>query len=415
LALARSAGVGGPERYGGAVIPDQEVKPPLFAVLVLPYAWTASVTALLIPYLLRKHDVPVDQIAGIVALANLPTICAFLWSPLVDAALQKRAWVALSAFGAGLTACGAILGVEGSPVLLTILLLLMNGFGGLLSSACGALLTAVPAELRGLAAGWYQGANFGGMALGGALLIWLADHAQLSTLAFVSMSAMILPAGVVLWIEEQRLENQTIRHRTSEFAADIQSIFRSPKIWMGLLFLLSPVGSSAVSHLISGMGQDYGASATVVVWVTGLGSGVLAALGSLIGGIVADRFGRLLAYPIAGGLACVFGLYLAFGDPTPLTYAAGYSGYSVAAGFAYAVYTAIVLDIVGPRKHAAASGYALLNSAGNLPIAYMTWIDGLAYRHGGSRGTMLTDAAANGIFAGILLTLAFFLRRRWSQ
>jgi membrane protein implicated in regulation of membrane protease activity len=79
------------------------------------------------------------------------------------------------------------------------------------------------------------------------------------------------------------------------------------------------------------------------------------------------------------------------------------------------VYTAIVLDIVGGRQRAAASGYAVLNSAGNLPIAYMTWFDGLAYRRGGVRGTMTMDAAANGVFSVLLLVVALLVRRRWNQ
>jgi hypothetical protein len=44
----------------------------LFAVLVLPYAFTTSVTVLLMPYLLRKYGMSVDQIAKIVVVANLP-------------------------------------------------------------------------------------------------------------------------------------------------------------------------------------------------------------------------------------------------------------------------------------------------------------------------------------------------------
>jgi hypothetical protein len=95
--------------------------------------------------------------------------------------------------------------------------------------------------------------------------------------------------------------------------------------------------------------------------------------------------GRLIAYPVAGALSCLFGLYLGF-EEQPGYVCVGISGYSLAAGFAYAVYTAIVPDIIGGRHHAAASGYGLLNSAGNIPIVYMTWLDGLAYRQWGARG-----------------------------
>ena len=106
---------------------------------MLPYAFTISVTVLLMPYLLRKYGISVDQIAKIVVVANLPAIWSFLWSPLADAGLRKRSWVVFSALGAGLAGGAAILNIHGSHVLLTALLFLMNAFGGLLSSACGAL------------------------------------------------------------------------------------------------------------------------------------------------------------------------------------------------------------------------------------------------------------------------------------
>jgi predicted MFS family arabinose efflux permease len=182
-----------------------------------------------------------------------------------------------------------------------------------------------------------------------------------------------------------------------------------------LVFLLSPVGSAAVGNLISGMGEDYRASGEVVLWVTGIGGGLLSALGCYLGGLAADRIGRMYAYALAGGTAAVFALYLGFAERTAWTYGLGYSCYAVAAGFAYAVFTAMVLDILGHREHAAASGYAVFNSAGNLPIEYMTWLDGIGYQRGGVRGLMTVDAVANGGFGIILLLIATFFGKHWNQ
>jgi MFS family permease len=380
----------------------------LFAVLVLPYAFTASVTALLMPYLLRAHGAAVDEIAAIVAVANLPSIWSFLWSPVIDTGMSKRFWVAVSALGAGVTASAAVLAVDGSHSRLTAILFVMNAFGGLLSSTCGALLTAVPEDSRGHAAGWYQGANTGASALGGALLIWLVDHVSVTMLAGMCLAGMALPAVAALRIAEPRVAQRA----AGAFVRDLRDLLLASRTWIGLVFLLSPVGSAAIGQIISGMGPDYGASGTEVAWVTGVASGLFAAVGALIGGTVAARIGRMISYPIAGALACLFAVYLGFAAATPLTYAVGYSGYSLAGGFAYAVYTAIVLDIIGRREHAAASSYAVLNSAGNLPIAYMTWFDGLAYRQGGVRGLTLADAGANGGFAALLLVVALAVRRR---
>jgi len=231
----------------------------------------------------------------------------------------------------------------------------------------------------------------------------------------VTVAAMLLPVLAVFLIQEPLPVRSAIGPKILGLVHDMKDLFRSRRTWIGLVFLLSPVGSAAIGNLISGMGPDYHASGTGVLWVTGIGSGLLSALGCLFGGVVADRIGRMFAYALAGGMAAMFALYLGCAHATPVTYAAGYSGYSVSAGFAYAVFTAMVLDILGRRKHAAASGYTVLCSAGNLPIVYMTWLDGLGYRHWGARGLTAVDAAANGGFGIALLLMAIFLGRHWTH
>ena len=119
----------------------------------------------------------------------------------------------------------------------------------------------------------------------------------------------------------------------------------------------------------------------------------------------------MVAFALGGGFSAMFGVYLGFAAATPFTYAAGLSGYAIAQGFATAVYTALLLDVVGNRKHAAASAYATLNAAGNVPVTYMTWLDGVGYKHWGKTGLMATDAAANLVFGIILLFVAMFAGR----
>ena len=142
------------------------------------------------------------------------------------------------------------------------------------------------------------------------------------------------------------------------------------------------------------------------MWISGIAGGLLSALGSLVGGFVCDRMNRMQAYALSGGLAALFAVYLAFAPHTPWTYALGYSGYSIAAGFAYAVFTALVLEVMGRRHHAAGTAYSLFVSTGNLPILYMTWLDGVGYSYGAVRGLMTVDALANGMGALVLLLIA---------
>jgi hypothetical protein len=120
-----------------------------------------------------------------------------------------------------------------------------------------------------------------------------------------------------------------------------------------------------------------------------------------------------VAYALGGGLAAIFGAWLAFGPATAFTYAAGYFAYAIAAGFSYSVYTALVLDVIGRQRQAAAAAYSTLNASGNVPISYMTWLDGVGYKRWGARGLMATDAVANGVFAVVLLLVAWLAGHHW--
>lgn len=356
---------------------------------------------------------PVDEIGNMQAIALFPAIWAFLWSPLADTGLRKRSWVLVSAVCAAIAAGAAILDIRGPVSVLTALLFLANALTGLLSSACGGLLTVMPESVRGRSAGWYQAGNTGGAAIGGGAVIWLADHASLTVVAFAIAASMILPALAALWIQEPPPVQRAILPQLRGMGHDMRELLRSRRTWLGLTFFLSPVGTAAVSNLITGVGQDYHASGNEVALVTGLAGGLLSAGGCYIGGLVADKMNRMVAYALAGGFAAIFGAWLAFGPANGYTYAAGYCGYSVAAGFAYAVYTALLLDVIGKTKHAAAFAYSVLNASGNASIAYMTKLDSVGYKHWGARGLMATDAVANAGFMVILLLVAAYAGHHW--
>ena len=387
--------------------------PWLFGLLTIPYGFSSGVLTLLMPYLLRRQGVPVDRIAGVVALAALPAAWSFVCSPLVDLGLQRKTWLlganTLIAALAGI----AVLEVHGSLAFLTALLFLGSTLAGIVGTAIGALMTELRADLRGQASGWYQTGNLGAGAIGSGLAIWLVDHLSLPLLAAAVAAIVFVPMLSALLIHEEPRPHLALGPLLSHMFHDVRDLLRSPRTLVGLVFFLSPVGSAAVMNLISGVGPDYRASDAEVAWVTGVGGGLLCALGSLIGGFVSSRMNRMVAYALAGGLAAVCGLWLGFASHTPWTYGAGYSGYAVASGFAYAVFTALVLDVIGKRKHAAATAYSVLLASGNLSISYMTWIDGAGYHRWGAKGLMGVDALANGGGAMVLLLVAAWAVRFW--
>jgi predicted MFS family arabinose efflux permease len=225
---------------------------------------------------------------------------------------------------------------------------------------------------------------------------------------------VFLPALAALLISEERSPRMAVIPLFRALGRDVWDVLRSRSTLIGLIFFLSPVGSSAVSNLISSVGPDYHASDAQVAWVSGLAGGLLSALGCLLGGFICDRINRMTAYALAGLLSAIFSAWMAVGPATPLTYAGGYAGYALAAGIAYAAFTALELSVLGNRPHAAGTAYSLLGASGNLPIAYMTWLDGVGYKYSGARGLMAVDAFANGVGALLLLLLiGYCLRGRF--
>ena len=326
--------------------------------------------------------------------------------------MARRTWLLLAALVSGLCSGVAVLLVPVSLTGVTIALTAASTVGMMISSVCGTLLNSLPANVHGRASGWYQGANIGAGAVVGSLMIWMADRVSLPVLSLTAAALVLIPAASGFLVAETPHPRRSVGTVFHDLFRDLWVVIRSRRTWVGLCFLVSPVGSAALQNLISGLGPDYHANASEVALVTGTLGGLIAAGGCFLGGVLANRMSRMRAYALAGGLSVVFSVYMGFGPRNEWTYGAGYSGYQVSAGAAYAIFTALVLEIMGKRRHAASTSYSLLVASGNLPIVYMTWLDGVGYKRAGVRGLMGVDAAANGCGALILLLLAVWAQRR---
>jgi MFS transporter, PAT family, beta-lactamase induction signal transducer AmpG len=386
----------------------------LFGVLAIPWGISYSgLVGLLVPYLLRKNGVSVDRIAEAVSVASLPLTCSFLVAPIVDVGLPRRIWVLLAAAVSGLLAWVAIHLSSGSLPLLTLVLFIGTVAITLLNSANGGLMSGVRPEMRGRAGGFYQAGNLGAGALGGGGLIWLADRVSLGWLAFLTALFITGPALATLWIKEAPPPKAAIGAQFSALFHDVKDVLSSGRTWLGLAFFLSPVGAGAVSNLISSVGADYRATGTQVAFVTGAGGGLLIALGALIGGWICDRADRRTAYAVFGLVNALSAVWLCLGPATPFTFAAGYSAYALTIGLFNSAYVALILEVLGDRKRGASTGYAFFSSSGNVNNSYMTWLDGVGYRHAGARGLMATDAVFGGLGGLILLAVArHFVKRQ---
>ena len=114
-----------------------------------------------------------------------------------------------------------------------------------------------------------------------------------------------------------------------------------------VLLLVSPLGSGGAIGILSSIAKDYGVSGNQVAWTNGLMGGVLTFAGAIAMALMPARFDIRMAYAVTGFLnAGVLGVFC-FGTPRPWMYIVGSALFLFTVGACWAMYSALVLKIVG--------------------------------------------------------------------
>jgi MFS transporter, PAT family, beta-lactamase induction signal transducer AmpG len=384
--------------------------PWLFGITVLPYGVYYGFITTSMPYLLRNAGVSVDRIAGISALALAPAVWYFLWAPVADIGLRRRSWLMLTAALSAACLFTALRApLESQLDRFVALIVAGSALSTVVAAANGGLMAATLEDnRRGHASGWFQAGYTGGGAVGAGATLWLAPHASIITLAYAVAMMVFLPSLAAILIPEASAGHKPGMELFAEMLRDIKVMFTSKTSLAGFGILLCPLGAAAAANLFSGIAVDYHASSQTVVWISGFGGGAFTAIGSLVGGFVADRIPRRLAYALAALLSSVCALAMLLAPLTQLTFALGASLYLTTMGLSFATYQALTLELVGLPGRSAATRQSLYAAAGNAPVMYMTWLDGQGYKRFGTRGLLGTDALSNVIAASLVI---FFIRR----
>jgi MFS transporter, PAT family, beta-lactamase induction signal transducer AmpG len=214
-----------------------------------------------------------------------------------------------------------------------------------------------------------------------------------------------LPSIAALAIHEPRAGSVPLKESAREMLRELGAMFRSRRGLIGFAFFLSPMGAAAAMNLFSGIAVDYHASDQTVVWINGFAGGLLTAAGSLAGGWLCDRIDRRLAYAVAAILSAVCSAGMLLAPLTERTFAAGVSLYLFSAGIAYGAFSALELEVIGAAGRSAGTQHTLFTASANLPVVYMTWLDGQGYKRFGPRGLLGTDSFSNIAAAVICLLL----------
>jgi PAT family beta-lactamase induction signal transducer AmpG len=391
--------------------------PALFGILILPFGASVGFLQVAAPWWFAHAGLGLPEIAAISAVSFLPHAYKIFWCPLIDLGPHRKLWYLAASFAtAALLAAAAMVPDPGKHVPLLSLLLTLSQAAAATSSAALDALMAICSrdEDKGRAGGWYMAGNVGGTGILGAGAVWMGEHFSPGAAGAFTAAVVVLSTLPVLTLVEPQDKLQTgslssaLWVRISAIGRDLWSTLRSREGITGLIIVASPVGCGALTNLFSAMAPDYHAPAETVELVSGLGGGIVGAIGSVLGGYLADKINRRVAYAVAGGITALCAFAMALGPLTPTTYTWGSLTYSFANGISYAAFAGLVLEMV---SHGAAvtTKYTMFTAISNQAISYCTYLDGRASTRFGARGSVAFDGiltVAGIVLLGVMLLLS---------
>ncbi|MGM9487704.1 MFS transporter [Ideonella sp. YS5] len=375
------------------------VHPVRYGLLILPFGVTAGFLTVTMAWLLHAEGVAATDIAALIALSYLPHTWKFFWAPMVDLSWRRKGWYLLGCTGCatGTFATGALAATPGNLSWMSVAVLATNVAATLLGMSIECLMAqATPEAQKGRAAGWFQAGNLGGLGVGGGAGLWMVQVSGLSAPAAAAVLGGLcgLCGLALIGLREpppSAALNEARGGRLREAAADLWAVARSRRGALAILVCFLPVGTGAATNLWSVVAGDWQASAATVALVSGTLGGVISAAGCLAGGFVCDRLDRQRAYCLFGLVMVAVALAMAFAPRSETSFVVFASAYAFVQGLTYAGFSAVVLEAIG--RGAAATKYNLLASLSNMPIAWVTLVDGWTYEHRGPAAFLCADAA----------------------
>jgi PAT family beta-lactamase induction signal transducer AmpG len=361
-----------------------------------------------VPQLLSARHVPEATIAAMTAAVISSGFWGFLFSPVLDVRFSRRWYSVATAVAAAALLVLALLNLN-RLFLVEILLLAGYFFANLYQSALGGWLSSITTsdEASKLSA-WVTIGNIGG---GGAMAVAAGElmrHLSPTPAALLLGAAVLLPIAVFPWMQAPGPDRRLAQESFGQFFGEIARLVKRREVLIAIVLFAAPAATFSLTNFLSGLGNDFHAS-THFVGVVG-GAGVL--LGGICGCLIFPLIDRLLPlrllYLGIGISGSAFTLALLFLPHTPTAFAVALIGENVFQALAITASIAIAFETIGRSNPLAATTFCLLNSAFNMPITYMLFVDGAGYGWHGIAGSYAADA---GLSLSASLALAALLIR----
>jgi PAT family beta-lactamase induction signal transducer AmpG len=382
-----------------------------FAIAPMGFYYGFISTAM--PILLRSRGVSIEEISKVQFRAFLPTVCAFALCPILEVRFSKRTYALV--FAAIAAVClGASTLLTSNLTLFTIVLTIGCTAIVMFGSAHGGWMPDVISDRHYSQVGGTSNiANLGAAGAFAALAIAVVRMAPPVVAAVLLGGMILLPTAMLFFIPLPSRPNRQASEVFLNFFRDLYRVCRTRRCILGLVCFLSPTACFALTNLFSGLGADFHASE---VWVTALNGPLVAVVcsaGCVVGIWFCTRFVRRTIYVLAGFGGAAAALALVYTPHTLVFFVAGVLLYNFFQGINYTAFGAFQYEIVGPGNPLAATQIALLTAAANVPITYMSRIEGHVYTRHGLSGMLGVDAISTLAMGTILLLV--FRRIGWNR
>ena len=384
--------------------------PFVYSILYLPFGALGGFVGVPLTYLATKHGISIGDASLLIGAQLLSQWLKWLWAPIVDVTWNPKRWYLFS------TLCSA-LGVFGMAVIplsneTLWMLLAVIAFASLVNSIVGMSIEAIMAEVtpageQGRVGAWFQAGNLGGAGFGGGLGLTLLTNLEAPWMAGAIMGLTFAACCLVLPfvpdVQGHKVAGGTVLDSVKGVVGQLMETLRSRGGKLAAVLCFVPVSTGAAQGVLtqSAVAAYWGATETQVTWVQGYSSGAVTVVGCFVGGWLCDQFHPRKAYAGIGVLmALVVGL-MGVLPATVTMYVAGNLAYAFTLGMAYAAFTALVLDAMGPG--AGATKYNIFASLSNFPLWWLGLLLGQVAEMAGSPAMLFAEGLLGLLGVGLFV------------
>jgi len=396
--------------------------PVVWTILYLPFGAMSGFVSVALTFQASQHGLSISEGALLNGAQLLSQWLKWMWAPLVDATLSPRRWYVIST---GLSAVGVLamsilpLGPHTLGALLAIIAVasLVNSVVGMSVEAL--MASSTTPEQIGRVSAWFQVGNLGGAGAGGGLGLWLFQKLPSAWMTGAIVGGLfVLCCAALRFTAGGPSPSHGNAHAPGPGAPvgvrqvirDLGAMLKSRGGRLAVILCALPVGTGAAQGILTQakVAAAWGAGAEHVALVQGFLTAVVTAVGCFAGGALCRRLHPRSAYAAIGlGLAAI-AVVMGAGPASVPAYVAGSLIYAFGVGLAFAAFTALVLDAMGPGS--AATKYNVFASLSNFPIWWLGLLLGVVAEKRGPRRMLFTEAAL-GVAGVALFALAARLAR----